>query len=1062
MMTWFNDLSLRIKLLSFFLLVGLIPFIGSTTVAYFASDNALRSTITSQLEGIRETKKRQLEMYFEQRKDVMGTLTKTAQSFWQQSSEALNGIQKNKKTRIINYYNRLFKLSADTKLNIRFTVGIRDFTQAYALGMSSPQYKAVQAAREKGLKSIKENFAVEDVILVDPAGNVVYTVNGGNELGQNLKTGSLKESVLARAYVRSRSEVVAEDFDYYEPTKQQESFVATPLTDEAGAYVGSAIFMVREEEINNIMQDRVGYSPSTEAFLAAKNDKGVHEYRSNRTVKQGKVGDERSSLSDYIEAGLSGKEGRSFELGSSGKYELVIYDTVKLPGGLTWAIVTSGSVEEIVSPKVEGETEDYYTKYVKDYGYYDLMLVAEDGQVFYTVAHESDYNTNVFTGQYKNTGLARAAKKAFDRRGYVFEDFDRYAASNNKVAAFIAEPVIDKGNAVFTVVVQLSPDGINSIMQERTGLGTTGESYVVGPDLLMRSDSIQDADHKLQASFDKPESGAVKTVATEEAKQGKADTKVMMGYTGKEILASYTPVKVYEDLNWILIAKLNTDEAFAPVTKFARTMGIMGSTVLVAVIVIALLVAASISGPIVTMARVITQIANDRDLTLSVPEGGNDEIGTMSKAFNNMISVIHKAFIVVNTSASNVADSAENVAKRAAGNRERAGRELERAKESVNIIGEMAGTAAKVNEASEGQKTAAEVSAKTVRNLLKSVEQVSEAAKLQNKEAKETMARVSEMGATGAKVVATAREQGAMVAKVSSAVAAINSAVESMNKAVSQATLHGKASLAAAEEGRRSVASTVEGMQAIAESSEQISDIIGVITEIAEQTNLLALNAAIEAARAGAHGKGFAVVADEVGKLAQRSSEAAKEITQLIKDSTNRVEEGTKLTDESQKSLIKIDEGGRVNMQAIEEIEKTATVLATGTAQVQSFMKDLNKLAEEIAGMAGEQGQRRTAAENALTLLLQESERITELVADANKGATDIGQEMTGIVGRTDEMSKMTGEQAVRSKKVTELSNASAEAAAQTVEGAGVVVNITKDLQDLSQELNTQVKQFKI
>ena len=306
------------------------------------------------------------------------------------------------------------------------------------------------------------------------------------------------------------------------------------------------------------------------------------------------------------------------------------------------------------------------------------------------------------------------------------------------------------------------------------------------------------------------------------------------------------------------------------------------------------------------------------------------------------------------------------------------------------------------------------------------------------------------MGATGAKVVATAREQGTMVSKVSTAIAAISGAVDSMNKAVAQATQYGRASLSAAEEGKRSVASTVEGMQAIAESSEQISDIIGVITEIAEQTNLLALNAAIEAARAGAHGKGFAVVADEVGKLAQRSSEAAKEITQLIKDSSNRVEEGTKLTDQSQKSLIKIDEGGRVNMQAIEEIEKTAVMLASGTQQVQTLMKDLNALAEEIAGMAGEQGARRTAAETALNLLLEESDKIAGLVEGANKGAQEVGQEMGGVVARTGEMTTMTSEQAVRSQKVMEISNESAKAAEQTAEGAGVVVGITEGLQTLS------------
>jgi methyl-accepting chemotaxis protein len=740
---------------------------------------------------------------------------------------------------------------------------------------------------------------------------------------------------------------------------------------------------------------------------------------------------------------------------------LSLHDGVKV-GDMTWGIITTAPIEEIISPIPEGDNEDYFAKYTKSYGYYDLKIVAADGYVLYSVAKEADYNTNIFMGQFKNTGLNAAVKKSFDRRGFAFADFSRYAASDNKVTAFIAEPVIEKDEAIFSIVLQLNPDAINKFMQERTGLGKTGESYLVGSDSLMRSDSIQDTAHKLQASFDNPQTGSVKTIATEEGLQGKSGTKSFLGYTGNQILASYAPVSVYGETNWVIISKIDDDEAFAPVTTLARQMQILGAIILGLVILIALWVAGSISKPIVTMANVITQIATNRDLTLKVPGGGNDEIGTMTQAFNNMIEVIHNAFKVVNDSAAKVAANAEDVAKRASGNRERATRELARTKEAVSLITEMGGTAGKVNKASQAQKEAAESSAKTINQLLKAVEQVAESANLQNKEAQETMGKVSEMGATGAKVVATAREQGTMVSKVSSAIAAISNAVDSMNKAVSQATQYGKASLEAAEEGKRSVASTVEGMQAIAESSEQISDIIGVITEIAEQTNLLALNAAIEAARAGAHGKGFAVVADEVGKLAQRSSEAAKEITQLIKDSTNRVEEGTKLTDESQKSLIKIDQGGRVNMQAIEEIEKTAVLLVSGTEQVQKLMKDLNALAEEIAGMAGEQGARRAVAENALNLLLEESNKIAQLVDGANKGAQEVGKEMGSVVERTGEMSGMTEEQAKRSQKVMEISNESAKAAEQTAEGAGVVVGITEGLQNLSQELTTQVKQFKI
>ena len=100
-----------------------------------------------------------------------------------------------------------------------------------------------------------------------------------------------------------------------------------------------------------------------------------------------------------------------------------------------------------------------------------------------------------------------------------------------------------------------------------------------------------------------------------------------------------------------------------------------------------------------------------------------------------------------------------------------------------------------------------------------------------------------------------------------------------------------------AEQGGQAVQKSIEAMELIRTSSTQIAEIIQVISEIASQTNLLALNAAIEAARAGEHGMGFAVVADEVRKLAERSNQAAGEITTLIKESTQRVEEGAQLSE---------------------------------------------------------------------------------------------------------------------------------------------------------------------
>ena len=107
-----------------------------------------------------------------------------------------------------------------------------------------------------------------------------------------------------------------------------------------------------------------------------------------------------------------------------------------------------------------------------------------------------------------------------------------------------------------------------------------------------------------------------------------------------------------------------------------------------------------------------------------------------------------------------------------------------------------------------------------------------------------------------------------------------------------------------AETGGNVVAAAVAAMGQIRESSKKIVDIIGVIDEVAFQTNLLALNAAVEAARAGEQGRGFAVVASEVGNLAGRSALAAKEIKSLIQDSVVKVQDGTKLVDDSGKTLV--------------------------------------------------------------------------------------------------------------------------------------------------------------
>ncbi len=521
--------------------------------------------------------------------------------------------------------------------------------------------------------------------------------------------------------------------------------------------------------------------------------------------------------------------------------------------------------------------------------------------------------------------------------------------------------------------------------------------------------------------------------------------------------------------DWI-IGVGSYEEEFMEGPRQIEKMGQQSNVMLAAVAAVSLLAALvvwyftskGIAGPIVEIASVVHEIAAKRDLTLEVPVRRQDEIGDMALEFNSMTRELQKAFGVVSSAATNVDAHAGEVFQRASSNQNRAENEEKRVLQIQQTVQDMGGTAGEVNSAAQAQKEAALASNRRIEELVMSMQTIAEASRTQNEEADVATARVGDMGDTGAKVVATAQKQSVQVEGVTSAMNKIAQAVEEMTQATVQSLEHGQQVLSAAREGAESVNATVDGMRAIAESSDQISEIISVITEIAEQTNLLALNAAIEAARAGAHGKGFAVVADEVGKLAQRSSEAAKEITQLIKDSSARVAEGNSLTDQSQLALKKIAEGGETNMRAIEQISNMTEVLAENIREVNTMVADLNALAQDIQGMAGQQGSRREAAQNALAELVQQSAAIASLVSEASQAAQAINSEMEGITQRTEEMEALTTAQAGRSKNLIEITTASADAAKQTVSGAGQVVGITEELRQLSTSLTQQVSQFKI
>jgi methyl-accepting chemotaxis protein len=256
----------------------------------------------------------------------------------------------------------------------------------------------------------------------------------------------------------------------------------------------------------------------------------------------------------------------------------------------------------------------------------------------------------------------------------------------------------------------------------------------------------------------------------------------------------------------------------------------------------------------------------------------------------------------------------------------------------------------------------------------------------------ETIARLSETVATikttAQEVTSAAREinsgatdlsqrteqQASALEETAATTEQLAASVKASAQASRQAVELSEQAMGVASEGGTIVRDAVEAMARIEQASQKISDIISVIDEIAFQTNLLALNAAVEAARAGEAGKGFAVVASEVRTLAQRSSDAAKDITGLIGASGAEVAQGVKLVRAAGAALEKIVEASQKVSATVSDISAASGEQANGIDEMSQAVAHMDEMTQQNAALAEESAASATA-------LSDQIERLNELVA---------------------------------------------------------------------------------
>ena len=288
-------------------------------------------------------------------------------------------------------------------------------------------------------------------------------------------------------------------------------------------------------------------------------------------------------------------------------------------------------------------------RYVEMRDYRDIYLLCKaHGHVMYSFAKREDLGTNLSAGPLKNTPLAQLWHTVVTTQEVAMQDFAPYLPNNDEPAMFLGAPLFARtGELIGVIALQISVDEINSIMQQRDGLGATGEVYLVGSDFLMRSDSFLDpANRTVAASFQHPETGKVQTEAVREALAGATGAKIMKDYRGIWVLSAYTPVDIRGE-RWALLAEINRSEAFRDVYNLRKTFVIWGTALFGGVIWGAIWFARSITRPLNMAVEAAKQISQG-NLQIALTIHSEDEVGQLLRAMQTMTDYIQEVADVAN------------------------------------------------------------------------------------------------------------------------------------------------------------------------------------------------------------------------------------------------------------------------------------------------------------------------------------------------------------------------------------------------------------------------------
>ncbi|MBF0125206.1 MAG: HAMP domain-containing protein [Magnetococcales bacterium] len=685
--------------------------------------------------------------------------------------------------------------------------------------------------------------------------------------------------------------------------------------------------------------------------------------------------------------------------------------------------IAKASKGELRTPawnKLAEDADRRFKRLAARLSWHDFVLITNAGQIVYTVARQSDLGMTIPGGVLDKTSLGEAWRQAQQllykqnttNQDVTLVDFQSYPPSNGDPASFMMMPLwSSQGQRLGYAAMQIPLNKINTRMQDRDGLGDSGESYLVGSDKRLRSNSFLDPKARsVESSF----RGSVATngVDTEPVRQalaGKSGVERIVGYHGHEVLSAYAPAKIFPGVQWALVVEMKVDELRQPVLILKKHLLVTGSIIMMLIAAVSYLTARSLATPIQQLARVMRSLTESADLTRRADIVRGDEIGQMATVFDQLIATMQQIVSQVKQSGMVLAGSAAELQQMAGQLTRGAGHLNERSHVSASISESMSQSMGQIAAAAEQASHNLSTIAAFTEEINANMNTVSAAAEQASANIS-TIAAASEQATTGMTHVSDA------ASRASDNLNGVVKAVAAMNGALNHVRNQCTAANAESQSASNQVRNNVTVMHRLIDSVHQIGQVIDVINNIAEQTNMLALNASIEAAGAGDAGKGFAVVANEVKELARQTGEATHMITDRINEIQSNSEEvnatvetvsdGMERIEQANQGILQsVDEQGRMTDAISQAMRRTFQETEEMTRRLQESFQgiaEVNRNIQEIAAGVAEVTRNVSEVSNNITDMARQaadasngSQNISNNVTDAREGSLQVAQAIT-------------------------------------------------------------------